>query len=274
MTPSQQQDYQACTTIVDAPMLPGDRPHARQKCETFNIISYTVMCRGGAVSAAAWWAASDQGRRSNVLFEGDTLSVPLRVSSGWGGSPGRGITGLQIGTGSVAYVALPSGYGFPLNLPMQSLTFNWRNPGIPVSGSVPESLPLPPLAPASVQAFASWYPWPQLALGLPLLAYGLIAFVGLRSEDVPPAQRTRGLIALGRLIFLAFKHVPAGFLPGQEAAGADMTCPRKGCWRGGVAQTSRGSCASSSTGWWNRSRPRRCNRPADAARYPHRAPPQ
>ena len=219
-----EKQYDVCALVEQFQILRQGPAPLKKECQTFKLVTFTVMCRGGAVSAARWWAASEQGQRSGFRIDGDTLSAPFEGGGGWNVSPsGPGITGMRTTSRSRSYAALPAGYGFSLNLPVSSLSnLEWDAAGtlkIPVTGSAEPTIAAARPAAPWVRTLAAWYPWPQLVLGLPLLAYSIIAFVGLRVGEASPSQRTRlvGCTAIA-LVCLALTYLPAGLPDGATRA--------------------------------------------------------
>ncbi|MFN0218207.1 MAG: hypothetical protein ACKVP4_05255 [Hyphomicrobium sp.] len=199
----------------------------KKECQSFTLVSYSVMCRGGAVSAARWWAASEQGQRSGARIAGDTLHVAFRGGGGWSvGSDGPGVTGMRIADRTASYAALPSSFGFSLNLPVQTLALPWSSLGDSLRAGVPTSLDRPGPVAAWVQVFADWRPWPQLAIGLLVLLYGLIALIGLRTSPSTSLQRGGLVVMIGLALYaVSLTHVAAG-IPGEAYAAAQNDIER------------------------------------------------
>jgi hypothetical protein len=172
-------------------------PPIKQECESFDMVSYTVMCRGGAVSAARFFFAASTSRtlqdgRGPFDISGESLLAPIH------GSYTRP---------PEAFVPLPAGYGFDTagTSSPHAVTFPWQQivsgSGISVSGSIPTTEPTATPAPKWVRALSTWWPRPQLAIGVPLLAFGIIALVGINLRDEeregsPGQARTGSLLVL------------------------------------------------------------------------------
>ena len=219
--------HQACALVEAFQILRQGPPPLKKECQTFTLVSCTVMCRGGAVSAARWWAASEQGQRSGARIAGNTLHVAFRGGGGWSvGAGGPGVTGMRVAERTASFAALPSGFGFSLNLPVQTLTLPWSSFEKSLPAEAPASLHRPQPVPAWVQVFADWRPWPQLLIGLAVLGYGLIALVGLRTSPSTSLQRSGLVIMFGLALYsVSLTHVPAG-IPGEAHAAAQNDIER------------------------------------------------
>lgn len=177
-----EQDHEVCTNVVDAALLPGQRPMLRRKCRTYRLATFSVMCKGGLVSAARWWAATSNERRDDIALDGDTLMVAMRGHSGWGGTPSRGFSGLTLDRGGVGWSSLPAGFGFPPRLKLHPVTLPWRDMvsgrAIVITGKIPDAIPKPAPAPRWIQLLGAGWPWLQIALAIAALLFAAIAFHG------------------------------------------------------------------------------------------------
>lgn len=157
-----QTDHQVCA-YVEAFQILGQGPAPLQRqCRTYNLVSYTVMCRGGPVSAARWYAAHPKARSAGVAIEGDELMVGFSGGGGWRiGRDTPGVTGLNVARRSTTMASLPHGWGFSLNLPVRHVSLPWTEiaAGTAITVSRPAKAALPDVAlPAWVALFKTWWP--------------------------------------------------------------------------------------------------------------------
>lgn len=201
-----QAPHQICALVDQFQILRQGPAPKRRECRSVTIATYTVMCRGGAVSAAKWWAANDRGRVPTRLA-GNTLLVPLKGGGGWSISSGSSdLTGLRLGVGAASYVPLPEGYGFATTFPVRALDLP-----LEVLSRATLDIPIARLAPAPfpVRLLGQWYPWPQLLLGVFIGAFGLISYIGSRMNNGSTLQR----IALASLALLALYGISQSHMP-------------------------------------------------------------
>lgn len=210
---------QACATVVDAPLFPGDRPRTRQKCAAYDMVDFTVMCRGGTVSAARWTAATQAGRDRQVELDGESLIVALKGDSGWGGTPARGFSGLTLARGGGGTARLPPGLGFAPNLKLYTISLPWQDivSGRALTIAAQRPAPPPQLAPIPgwVSMLKSLWPWPQLLIGIPVLAYAATAAFGFR-DDVGRGRQMLVPLSVIAILGVLFSARPADM---QQAEG-------------------------------------------------------
>ncbi|MGD9784058.1 MAG: hypothetical protein AB7E80_17125 [Hyphomicrobiaceae bacterium] len=203
---------QACTTVVDAALFPGDRPRERQKCATYDMVDFTVMCRGGAVSAARWTAATHSQSDRSFQLDGDRLVVTLKGGSGWGGLPRRGFSGLTLAQGGTSAAYLPPGLGFNPRLNLHQVALPWREfvSGQAMAIDALTASPPPPAVavPGWVRMLQTLWPWPQLVIGIPALIYAFVAAFGVQ-QNASLGGMTLAIVAVLALIGLSYSKLPA-----------------------------------------------------------------
>jgi hypothetical protein len=166
----------AFSALAQLPVERRVRAPVQRKCETFDLVSHTIRCQGGSVSAAQFFMAADtdhriQDGRGPFKITGNTLFAPIYGS---------------IWRPPDSYVPLPEGYGFFAGISgdRAQLTLPWTALATGTAFAAAAIVP-PPYVPAWLQFFSRAWPWPQLALALPLVLFAALAFIGLKTSENP-----------------------------------------------------------------------------------------
>jgi hypothetical protein len=202
-----QTPHRICAYVEQFQILRQGPAPKRQECRSVTIATYTVMCRGGAVSAAQWWAANDRSRNPTRLA-GRTLLVPMKGGGGWSISPGGSdFSGLRLADGAASYVPLPEGFGFSTSFPVRALELPLHALSRPALDAPVER---PASAPFLVRLLAEWHPWLQWIFGALIAGFSVIAYIGSRMNGGSGLQRI-GLLVLGVLAIygISQSHMPA-----------------------------------------------------------------